>query len=343
MKLWRYAGAQQLHLEQGTKPTPNAGEVVLRVSACGICATDLKTFQRGHPLIPVGAVLGHEIAGVIAEIGADVTGWQVGERVAVAPYLGCGQCYFCQRGHFSLCEKLYAAFLEPGGFAEWVRVPARLVQQGMFRLNANVDDATGTLFEPLACCLHGLRVLDLTPRDSLLIIGDGTMGLLQAELARHIGAKPILVSGVTPHRLARAQRAADAVIDPREKNLVAEVKRLTNDYGADKVLLSVPDARLLDDAMQCVARGGTINLFAGLPSKETLALSAFRVHYDEVRIVGSFGFGPADFRQAVELVNAHALDLAGIVTRTVRFDDLLAAFHAAGERDIKSVVVMNDG
>jgi L-iditol 2-dehydrogenase len=340
MKLWRYIGPQQLKLEEGDAPHPGSGQVVIRITACGVCATDLKTFARGHPLIPVGAVLGHEIVGVIAELGADVAGWQIGDRVAVAPYLGCGECYFCQRGHFSLCEKLYEAFIEPGGFAEFARVPARLVQRGMFKLNADVDDATGALFEPLACCIHGLSTINLTARDSLLIIGDGTMGLLQAELARHIGAKPIIVSGVTPTRLERAKRAADAVIDPRATNLVEEVKRLTNGYGVDKVMLSVADTRLVADALQCVARGGIVNIFAGLPSKESLTLSSFRIHYDEVRVLGTFGFGPADFRRAVELVNARALDLAGIVTRTVRFDNLLDAFQNTSiEHDIKSVMV----
>ena len=166
------------------------------------------------------------------------------------------------------------------------------------------------------------------------------MGLLQAELARHISAKPIIVSGITPHRLERAQRAADAVIDPRSTNLFEEVKRLTNGYGADKVMLAVPDTRLIEDALRCAARGGTINIFAGLPSKESLTLSSYRIHYDEVRVLGSFGFGPDDFRHAVELVNAHALNLDGIVTRAVQFDNLLDAFHSSSERDIKSVVVM---
>ena len=344
MKLWRYIGPQQLNLEESDIPHPGSGEVVLSITACGICATDLKTFTRGHPLIPVGAVLGHEIVGVIAEVGAGISDWQIGDRVAVAPYLGCGQCYYCQRGHFSLCEKLYEAFIEPGGFAELARVPARLVQRGMFRLNAAVDDATGTLFEPLACCLHGLRALDLTGRDSLLIIGDGAMGLLQAELARHIGAKPIIVSGITPHRLARARRAADAVIDPRAANLVEEVKWLTNGYGVDKVMLSVPDTHLVEEAMRGAARGGIVNIFAGLPSKESLTLSSYRLHYDEVRVLGTFGFGPADFSRAVELVNAQSLALEGIVTRAVPFDDLLDAFrNTSPERDIKSVVVGGNG
>lgn len=340
MKLWRYIGPQQLQLEESDAPRLGASEVVLRVTACGICATDLKTFARGHPRIPSGAVLGHEIVGVIAEIGASVSGWQTGERVAVAPYLGCGQCYFCQREHFSLCEELYEAFIEPGGFAEFVRVPPRLVQRGMFKLNADIDDAMGTLCEPLACCIHGMRALELTARDSLLIIGDGTMGLLQAKLARHIGAKPLIVSGVTPSRLERARRVADAVIDPRATNLVEQVQRLTNGYGADKVILSVADTRLVADALQCVARGGVVNIFAGLPSKESLVLSSYRIHYDEVRVLGTFGFGPDDFHRAVELVNAQALDLASIVTRVVPFDDLLDAFRATSfERDIKAVMV----
>ena len=341
MKMWRYSGPQQLSLEEGSAPHPGSGEVVLRIAACGICATDLKTYQRGHPLISVGAVLGHEIVGVIAELGEGVTGWHIGERVAVAPYLACGACHFCERGQFTLCERLFAALLDPGGFAELARVPPHLVQRGMFSLSANVGDAIGTLCEPLACCIHGLRALELKRGDSLLIIGDGSMGLLQAELARAMGAGPIIVSGIMPHRLARARRAADAALNPREVDLVAEVKRMTNGYGADNVILSVPDPRLVEDALNAVARGGRINLFAGLPSQSQLSLAAYRLHYDEVRVFGTFGFGPDDYRQAVEMVNNDALQLGGIVTRTVRFDEVEAAFRTASpERDIKSVVAM---
>ena len=221
MKMWRYSGPQQLSLEEGGVPHPGSGEVVIRIAACGICATDLKTYQRGHPLIPVGVVLGHEIVGVIAELGEGVTGWQVGDRIAVAPQVACGICHFCERGQFTLCEHLFDASLDPGGFAEFARVPPHLVQRGMVNLGAGVDDTIGTLFEPLACCIHGLRALELTRGSSLLIIGDGPMGLLQAELARAMGAGPIIVSGITPHRLARARRAADAALNPREVDLLS--------------------------------------------------------------------------------------------------------------------------
>ncbi len=340
MKMWRYFGPQQLHLEEGDAPHPGPGEVVVRIAACGICATDLKTYQRGHPLIPVGAVLGHEVVGIIAELGEGVIQWHVNDRVAVAPYLSCGACHFCERGQFTLCEHLFDASLDPGGFAEFARVPPRLVQRGMFNLGAGVDDTIGTLFEPLACCIHGLHALELGHGDSLLIIGDGPMGLLQAEAARAMGAQPIIVSGLMAHRLARAQRVADAALNPGEVDLVAEVKHLTNGYGADKVILSVPDSRLVEDALKAVARGGAINLFAGMPSQSQLALSAYRLHYDEVRVFGTFGFGPDDFRQAVGMVSQNAVRLDGIVTRIVRFDEVDTAFRTASpERDIKSVVV----
>ncbi len=341
MKLWRYYGLHRLVMEEDIAPQPGPGDVVIRVVACGICATDLKTYNRGHALISAGAVLGHEVVGTIAQVGADGSGWQPGERVAVAPYVACGTCYFCQRGRFTLCEHLFDSALEPGGFVEYARVPALLVQHGMHRLPGTVDDAVGTLAEPLACCIHAMDAMALASGCSLLIIGDGPMGLLQAELARTLGVSPIIVSGATPFRLDRAQRAADVILNGPTVNLADEVRRLTGGYGVDAVIVSVPEPRLVQDAMAVVARGGVINLFAGLPSQTELTVEAYRLHYDEVRLFGTFGFGPDDFRRAVEMLGSQAVHVDGIVTKTVPFAELAQAFeNASPERSIKSVAVM---
>ncbi|MCX7841438.1 MAG: alcohol dehydrogenase catalytic domain-containing protein [Anaerolineae bacterium] len=159
MKVLKYLAPQHIEIAEVPPPDIAEGEVLVQTRACGICATDVKTFIRGHPLIQPGTVLGHEIAGVIAESRAPE--WRVGERVVIAPYASCGECEFCRRAQFTLCESLWTAAVEPGGFSEFVRVPRRLVQTGMVRVPDHLDWETATLAEPLACCYHGLDALPI--------------------------------------------------------------------------------------------------------------------------------------------------------------------------------------
>jgi L-iditol 2-dehydrogenase len=240
-----------------------------------------------------------------------------------------------------MCEHLFNSALDPGGFSEYARVPAPLVQQGMYHFPTTIDETMGTLVEPLACCLHAMHAMNLTQGDSLLIIGDGTMGLLQAELARTLGAHPIIVSGTMPHRLERASRAADIIINAWSEDMVGRVKQITGGYGVDKVLVSVPNAHLVEEAMAVAARGGTVSLFAGLSEQDHLAISAHRIHYDEVRLLGTFGFGPDDFRQAADMIISQSIHVDGIVTDIVDFGSVdYALRHATPEHGIKAAVRM---
>jgi L-iditol 2-dehydrogenase len=181
-------------VEEIPRPPIAPGEVLVRVKACGICATDAKTFLRGHPKILPGTVLGHEIAGVIEQVDG-TPGWKIGERVVVAPYVPCGECVDCLKGHPTLCHNLFEDSVEPGGFSELIKVPPRIVARGMFRISERISFEEATLAEPSACCYHALEALGLSRGESLLIVGDGTMGILQAEIARSLGAEPIIKIG----------------------------------------------------------------------------------------------------------------------------------------------------
>ncbi|HEX7588848.1 MAG TPA: zinc-binding dehydrogenase, partial [Anaerolineae bacterium] len=282
------------------------------------------TFVRGHPHIGTGTVLGHEMTGVIEETQA--AGWSVGERVVVAPYVPCDDCLYCRRGQFTLCQNLFAASAEPGGFSEFVRVPPRLVEKGLFRLPPNVDFVLGTLVEPLACSYHGLEALALKQGESFLIIGDGPMGLMQTILARAIGASPLVVAGMTPARLAIAARYADRVIDVSKANLPDEIKTLTSGAGIDKVIVSVGQAQVAEDALALVGRGGALNFFAGLPSGSRVNVDPNRIHYDEIRLVGTFGFSPSHFAHALESLTQNAEQFRVLITLTVPLEGLEQAF-----------------
>ncbi|HLU83147.1 MAG TPA: alcohol dehydrogenase catalytic domain-containing protein, partial [Trueperaceae bacterium] len=292
MKAARYLGPGQLAIEEIDVPAVGDGDVLVKMRACGVCGTDVKTYLRGHPMIQPGSVLGHEVAGEVVESRHPRFG--VGQRVALGPYAPCGECSACSRGHPSLCSNLGRAFAEPGGFAEYLRVPRALADQVMHVLPDTMSYELAALTEPLACCVHGLEALQLQQGGSLLIIGDGPMGLMQAAIAGTFGAGRVIVAGATPHRLAYAARLADTVIDVTQTVLEERVAELLPD-GPDAVMVSVASLPALDQAMNLVAKGGTINVFAGMPKGETFPLDLKRVHYDEVRVVGTFGYGPADF------------------------------------------------
>lgn len=340
MQVLRYLGARQVEVADVPRPTIGAGEVLVRTKACGVCATDVKTYLRGHPKIPTGAVLGHETTGIIAESRAN--GWQAGEPVAVAPYVPCGACRYCARGQFTLCEHLFASSVEPGGFSEYLRVPECVVQKGLIRLPDRIDFADGTLAEPIACCYHGLEAMTLRPGDSLLIVGDGPMGLLQTVVAREMGATTIMIAGMTPERLAWANGHADAVINVAETNLREAVMSLTGEIGVDQVIVSVGQAEVAESALALVGRGGAINFFAGLPGGSRVSIDPNRLHYDEIRLVGTSGFAPEHFQRAVRGLASGALDVKGLITHLARLEELEESFaDNARYRGIKTVAVFD--
>lgn len=339
MKALKYYGPGNIRIEETPVPVPANGEVLVAVEACGICATDVKTFVRGHPKIRPGSGLGHEISGVVVEAPGSGQ-WQRGGRVVVAPYVPCGSCQQCLRGRYSLCPHLFDQALDPGGFSEFVRVPARLVSQGMMAVPPTMDSAAMCFAEPVACCLHAFSAVDVKAGEALLILGDGVMGLLQAQIGRWIGAHPVILSGMTPERLAVASAIADMVVDAGHEDVAAVVRKATKGEGADKVIVSVADVAVAQTALAVVRKGGAINLFAGMPAGSTFPLDMNRIHYDEVLLTGSFGFGPPDFTKAVELISAGRLDVMRLVTASVSLEETLGAMDKlAHQQGLKTVVV----
>ena len=339
MKALRYYQPGKIEIEEIAKPALNPGEILVRAYACGVCATDIKTFLRGHPMFKPGIVLGHEMTGVIEEVN-QVEGWQVGMRVAVAPYVPCYECDQCARGNYTQCENLMDQAADPGGFAEFVRVPPRLIKYGLAHLPDDLSLIDASLSEPLGCVIHGMEALKIEPRDTLLIIGDGTMGLLQAEAARALGVKCIILSGMTPARLARAAKIADVVINASQEDVYEAVQKVSPG-GANKVLVSVGNGEVAQSAFRLVHRGGMINLFAGLPRDTELKFNPALVHYDEVTILGTFGFAPSHFHTAVKWLAEKKITTAGIITGTYPLAEARAAFTDAAEfRGIKSIITM---
>ncbi len=337
MKALRFYGPGDIRIEETPIPELQTGEVKVRVLSAGVCATDVKTFRRGHPKIQPGSVIGHEIAGVITEVN-HVNGWNVGDRVTVAPYAPCLECPQCQRKSYTTCDRLMEQGIDPGGFAEYVRVPSRIVAQGLVRLPENIPYSLGSLTEPLACCIHGLEALHLQPEDILLVIGDGTMGLMQSLLARKMGVQKIILSGMIPERLTKARSIADVVIDASQRDLAVEIEKVAPG-GADKVMVSVGDTRVVESSMQFIRKGGILNIYAGMPKGQMMNLDPNLIHYNEVSLVGTFGFASRHFHQAVDLLAPLRHEIEQIISGTVNLDNITTALmDMADYRGIKYLV-----
>lgn len=339
MKVLKYYGPKQVQIEELPMPSIGPGEVLVSTRVCGVCGTDVKTYLRGHPKFPPGIVLGHEVAGVV--IASKNNEFKVDDRVVVAPYAPCLSCQSCERGRFNLCENLFDTFLEPGGFAEVVRVPERIAKQGLLHIPDGLDFATASLTEPLACCLHGLDALGCEAHQSLLIIGDGPMGLLQAAVAKHIGVNPIILSGMTPTRLEFASQLVDFAVDVSTTDLSTIIDKVAPG-GVDNVMVSVAETTVAQDALNLVCKGGAINLFAGMPQNTMLRVDPNRVHYDEITLLGTFGFTPRHFNRALDLLASGELAIAGLITDKVGLDNLEEALISAGQYEgIKTLVVLD--
>jgi L-iditol 2-dehydrogenase len=362
MKALRYLAPGRLAIEDVPVPSISPGEVLVAIGACGLCATDVKTYKRGHPRIPAGAVLGHEMAGTIVAVaeaesdsgrpesgsgrpesgsGGRAPRWAPGDRVAVPPYLPCGRCVQCLRGRPTLCPHLMEARPEPGGFAELVRVPERIVNEGLVRLADHVEFPIGAFVEPLACVVHGYDALDLKEGDPLVVIGDGPMGLLHLELGRLNKASPIVLVGATDDRLAFARERADVVVDARVDDVPDRVGQVTGG-GAAGVAVCVGATACVATALTLVRPGGVVNVFAGMPSGDLMSMDLHRVHYEEVKLVGTFGSGPADFQRAAGLIADGGVDVSPYITARAPLDGAIAAFdRALAYEGIKTVVLID--
>lgn len=341
MRALRYGGPGQLALEDMPRPVPKVGDLLVEIAACGICATDVKTFMRGHPKIKPGSVLGHEMTGIAATDAGPI---RKGNRVAIAPYAPCGKCRDCRRGQPLLCAFLFDRTPTPGGFSDFLNVPAELVADLVVNVPEKLSLVHATLAEPVACCINALERARVGDGDTVIILGDGPMGLIQAEAAKAMGAARVVITGMTPHRLAHARKFADDVVDVSAHPEVTVRLRQTLPQGADVVLVSIASPEAGTQAFDLVARGGVIDLFAGTPAGMRVSADAQLIHYEGVRLQGSFGFTPGQFRKAIDWLAAGRLVGADLVTGEVGMEGVPDALRNASRHEgIKTVMVRNTG
>lgn len=332
-------GQQDLRIEQIDPKPLLAGEVRLRIEAALTCGTDLKVFRRGYHacMITPPAVFGHEMAGLICEVGPDVTDWKVGERVVAANSAPCGRCLYCDNQQENLCDDLL--FLN-GAYAESVVIPSRVVERNLVRLQKDTLFRDAALTEPLACVVQGVRDCRLQDGQRVLVIGSGPIGLMFVALARHFGCD-VTLAGRGEQRLKRARTlgAAQIIEIPREGDLVKLVSSAVP-RGFDVVIEAVGQAATWEAAVQLARKGGTVNFFGGCPTGTSVKLDTALVHYGGLTLVASFHHTPATFRQALSYIEKGLIRAGDFVDGECALDELPALFKAmaAGNRAVKTFV-----
>lgn len=313
---------RRIELQNEAARSAGDGAIVVRVRAALTDGTDLKTYRRGHPQMPLPTRFGHEFSGDVVAVGAGVTTFAPGDAVMCVHTAPCRACYWCAHGEEELCERLMPTMLL-GAYADSIEVPRAIVEQNCFAKPPQLSYREAAFLEPVACVVHSIERLQ--PQSGVAIVGDGAFGLLHALLLRERGIEAILV-GRRPERLALARVYGFEPVNARAGDANEEIRALTQGRGADAVVECTGTQSAWEWAPSLVRRGGTVSLFGGLPTDTTVMFDAARLHYDELRVISPFHFTPRAVRAAYDLLCAKPFDLMPLVTHTYPLDEIADAF-----------------
>jgi len=312
MRVAVYYGNRDLRVEERTRPQAGPGELVFRVMASGVCGSDVLEWYR---LAKAPLVLGHEVAGEVVEVGAGLAGFAVGDRIVTTHHVPCNECRYCLAGQHPVCETLRTTRFDPGGFSEFVRLPAANVARGTFAVPAHVSFEDASFVEPLACVARGQRVAGGAQGKTVAVLGSGISGLLHILWAKAHGAARILATDIHPYRLDAARRAGAAVaIDARQEDVSARIQEANSGRAADLVIVCTAALASLGQALHSVDRGGTVLFFALYPPGVTFPFPVYELAKDGISIVHSYAGPPADMRVALDAISTHAVDVGSLIT-----------------------------
>lgn len=312
-----FQGGGRVVAGEWPRPSVAAGELLLRVRGCGLCGSDLAKIAAPDTRAPL--VLGHEVVGDVVELGPGVAGFAEGDRVVAAHHVPCGECHYCRRRSESMCRAFKASNLDPGGFAEYVRVPAPNVRHATFRLPEHLTDEEASFVEPLACCARAVERAGVTPGDTAVVVGLGSIGCLFVQLLHRAGAA---VVGCDP-LASRAELAwALGARSSGPADTAAEAARaLSEGRGADHVVITGGGAAVLPWAASIVREGGTLQFFAGGPG-DSLPLPLGTLYHRELTITSSYSSSPAALGRAFWLLAAGKVEVDRLVTHRLPLERL---------------------
>jgi L-iditol 2-dehydrogenase len=337
MHVAMYYNNQDVRLEDMAVPKIGPGELLIRTRASGICGSDLMEWYR---VKKAPLVLGHEITGEVVQVGAGVVAFRVGDRVFSSHHVPCGTCRYCAAGHQSVCDLLRTTHFDPGGFAEYIRVPKINVQLGTQRIPESMTFDEGSFIEPLACVVRAQRFARLAAGQTVLVIGSGISGLLHIQLARARGVARIVATDISDFRLnAARQFGADATIHGSDE-VPARLRQLNDGRLADLVIVCTGAMPAMRQAVTSIDRGGTLLFFAPTAVGVDVPIPLFDFWRDEISLVTSYAGSGEDLGESLELIRDHKVRVADMVTHRLPLADTQFGFQlaASGQDAIKVII-----
>ena len=332
-----YYNNNDVRLEERPVPKIGDGELLVKVIASGICGSDVMEWYR---IKKAPLVLGHELSGEVVEVGKGVEKFKKGDRVFVTHHVPCNPCHYCLIGHHSACDTLRTTNFEPGGFAEYIRVPKINVDRGTFILPDEISYEEGTFIEPLACCFRGLRLSNFKAGQKVLVIGSGISGLLHIQLAKALGAGKIVATDISEYRLNAAKKfGADEIINAKE-DVPKKLKEINKGFLADLVIICTAAEAAIQQGLQSIDRGGTVLLFAPTNPDVKTPISLWDIWRNEVTLTTSYAASGQDIAATIELMANKRVNLKEMITHRLSLADAGKGFKlvADAKESIKVII-----
>jgi L-iditol 2-dehydrogenase len=339
MKALVYRDFNDFKWEEVETPVIGPDEILVRVMACGLCSTDVwkAMYHEAKP----GMVLGHEVSGELVETGLNVANLRIGDRVAVFHRAECGACYYCKHGDETLCSEYRRQSIFPGAFAEYIRVTPRLVQKSVVKIPDEMTYEEATMIEPTACCVRAVSKCGISVDDSVLIIGDGPMAMLNAQVSKSAGALVIL-SGHHDSRVESALRlGADYAFNSKKISIREKVLELTGGRGADVVIVAVSSTDAVQQSLKLVREGGKICVFGDFRDvpQPSLSLDLKPVVHNGVKILGSWGCSTKDYHAAFNLLKNRKVRVKEMITHRFPLERFTEALNVFLSKDCLKIVL----
>lgn len=312
-------GLMDFDLEKVPVPDVPEGGLLLKVDACGLCGSDLRTLRSGHERVTFPWILGHELAGEVVKVGSESRGqWREGDELVIAPEVYCGVCDFCIRGEYELCENQRQIAQDwAGGFAEYVAIPEAALRYGAIQRKPDaLDPASAAISEPISACVNGQEKGQVGLGDTVTIIGAGPVGCIHASLARARGADKVFMADIAEERLEKAKAfGPDETINASETDLVQEVRSLTDGKGADVVITATPAPIASVQAVEMARKGGRILIFGGLPKDDSKPGADMNlIHYQGLHVIGTTTLAPRHQQVALQLIASGRIPVEELIT-----------------------------